>query len=292
MKILILGSQGQLGKEFTEYLKNKEEVYAFSHSELDILDSKKLINVIQEIRPDCVINCAAYTKVDKAEEEIEECFKINVIGAKNVSYASYKIGAKIIYFSTDYVFDGNKDIPYKEFDFTNPLSIYGKTKLLGEEYTKVHNPNHLILRISWLYGIHGNNFVKTIVKKGIEEKKLRIVEDQKGSPTYTLDVVKQTLKLIEEDKVGIYHASNQGEVSWYEFAKKIFELLNLNNIEITPIKTGDYPAKAKRPKYSVLENYYLKLENLNMMRDWESALKDFLKTYGKTLLTIFQEGEK
>lgn len=292
MKILILGAQGQLGKEFTEYLKNKEEVYAFSHSELDILDSKKLINTLQEIRPDCVINCAAYTRVDKAEEEIEECFKVNTIGAKNVAYASYRIGAKIIYFSTDYVFDGNKNTPYKEFDVTNPLSIYGKTKLLGEEYTKVHNPNHLILRISWLYGIYGNNFVKTIIKKGIEEKKLRVVEDQIGSPTYTLDVVKQTLKLIEEDKIGIYHASNQGEVSWCKFAKRIFELLNLNDIEITPIKTEEYPAKAKRPKYSVLENFYLKLEKLNIMRDWESALIDFLKTYDKALIPILQEGEK
>lgn len=291
MKIVLLGAQGQLGKEFKEYLKEKEEVYAFSHSEVDILDLKKLLDILQEIKPDCVINCAAYTKVDKAEEEIDECFKVNTIGAKNVAYASYKVNTKTIYFSTDYVFDGNKNTPYKEFDSTNPLSIYGKTKLLGEEYTKMLNPNHLILRISWLYGIYGNNFVKTIIKKGMEEKKLRIVEDQIGSPTYTLDVVKQTLRLIEADKVGIYHVSNQGGVSWYKFAKKIFEFLNLNNIEITPIRTEDYPAKAKRPKYSVLENYYLKLENLNIMRDWDLALKDFLKTYGHILIPISQKGE-
>lgn len=291
MKIVLLGAQGQLGKEFQEYLKEKEEVYAFSHSEVDILDLKKLLDILQEIKPDCVINCAAYTKVDKAEEEIDECFKVNTIGAKNVAYASYKVNAKTIYFSTDYVFDGNKNTPYKEFDSTNPLSIYGKTKLLGEEYTKMLNPNHLILRVSWLYGIYGNNFVKTIIKKGMEEKKLRIVEDQIGSPTYTLDVVKQTLRLIEADKVGIYHASNQGEVSWYKFAKKIFEFLNLNNIEITPIRTEEYPTKAQRPKYSVLENYYLKLENLNIMRDWDLALKDFIKTYGHILIPISQKGE-
>lgn len=292
MKIFVLGGKGQLGKEFEEYLRKRDEVYIFSHSELDILNLKGLMEKLYEIKPDLVINCAAYTKVDKAEEEIDECFKTNVIGAKNVSYASYKVKAKVVYFSTDYVFDGEKNTPYREIDRPNPISIYGRTKLLGEEYTRTHNPDHLILRISWLYGINGNNFVKTIIKKGIEEKRLRIVKDQIGSPTYTLDVVKQTLRLIEEDRVGTYHSSNQGEVSWYEFSKKIFEILNINNVEITPIKTEEYPAKAKRPKYSVLENYYLNLEGLNMMRDWESALKDFLKNYGSILIDTFQRGEK
>ncbi|MEN2983914.1 MAG: dTDP-4-dehydrorhamnose reductase [Dictyoglomaceae bacterium] len=289
MKIVILGASGQLGKEFENYLRGKEEIYALTHAQLDILDFKKLSESLNKIKPDCVINCSAYTKVDMAEDEIEECFKVNTIGAKNVSYASYKINAKVIYFSTDYIFDGNKDSPYTEFDEPNPLSFYGKSKLLGEEYTKIYNPNHLILRISWLYGINGRNFVKTIIQKGIKERELKIVDDQVGSPTYTLDVVRQTLKLIEEDKVGIYHSSNQGEISWYKFAKKIFEILNIDKINILPIKTEDYPAKAKRPKYSALENYLLKLENLNIMRDWERALTDFLDTYGSSLINSYQE---
>jgi len=287
MKIIILGGEGQLGKEFENFLKNKAEIYSFSHLELDVLNQESLIKKIQEIKPEVVINCSAYTKVDKAEEEKEECIKVNAIGAKNVSYASYKVGAKVIYFSTDYIFDGEKESPYTELDIPNPISTYGRSKLLGEIYTSKHNPNHLILRISWLYGINGRNFIKTIIKKAKEEKELKIVSDQKGSPTYTLDVVKQTLELIKKDKVGIYHSANQGETSWYEFAKKIIEKLKIN-VKISPIKTGEYPALAKRPKYSVLDNYLLKLEGINIMRDWETALNEFLDTYGTLLL----EGEK
>jgi dTDP-4-dehydrorhamnose reductase len=287
MKIIILGGKGQLGKEFENFLKDKAEIYSFSHLELDVLNQGLLIKKIQEIKPEVVINCSAYTKVDKAEEEKEECIKVNAIGAKNVSYASYKVGAKVIYFSTDYIFDGEKESPYTELDSPNPISTYGSSKLLGEIYTSKHNPNHLILRISWLYGINGRNFVKTIIKKAKEEKELKIVSDQKGSPTYTLDVVKQTWELIKKDKVGIYHSANQGETSWYEFAKKIIEKLKIN-VKISPIKTGEYPALAKRPKYSVLDNYLLKLEGINIMRDWETALNEFLDTYGTLLL----EGEK
>jgi len=287
MKIIILGGKGQLGKEFENFLKDKAEIYSFSHLELDVLNQELLIKKIQEIKPEVVINCSAYTKVDKAEEEKEECIKVNAIGAKNVSYASYKVGAKVIYFSTDYIFDGEKESPYTELDSPNPISTYGSSKLLGEIYTSKHNPNHLILRISWLYGINGRNFVKTITKKAKEEKELKIVSDQKGSPTYTLDVVKQTWELIKKDKVGIYHSANQGETSWYEFAKKIIEKLKIN-VKISPIKTGEYPALVKRPKYSVLDNYLLKLEGINIMRDWETALNEFLDTYGTLLL----EGEK
>ncbi len=287
MKIVILGGNGQLGKEFENFLKNKAEIYSFSHSELDILNQELLTKKIQEIKPEVVINCSAYTKVDKAEEEKEECIKVNAIGAKNVSYASYKVGAKVVYFSSDYIFDGEKGNPYTELDNPNPLSIYGKSKLWGEVYTKEKNPNFLILRISWLYGIYGKNFVKTIIKKAKEEKELRIVNDQKGSPTYTLDVVKQTWELIKRDKVGIYHSTNQGETTWYEFAKKIIEKLNVKT-KISPIKTEEYPTLAKRPKYSVLENYFLKLEGINIMRDWEAALSEFLNIYHTLLL----EGEK
>ncbi|MGC8979111.1 dTDP-4-dehydrorhamnose reductase [Caldisericum sp.] len=290
MKIIILGAKGQLGREFEEYLKEKAEIHSFSHSELDVLNQELVIKKFQEIKPDVVINCSAYTKVDKAEEDKEECIRVNAEGAKNVSYASYKVGAKVIYFSTDYVFDGEKGSSYTELDSPNPLSTYGRSKLLGEIYTKDHNPNFLILRISWLYGIYGRNFVKTIINKAKKEKELRIVNDQIGSPTYTLDVVKQTWKLIQMDKVGLYHSANQGETTWYEFTKRIIEKLNLN-VKIYPIKTEEYPVLAQRPKYSALDNYLLKLGGINMMGDWESALSEFLTSYSSLLIKGGTENE-
>ncbi|MGC9101153.1 MAG: dTDP-4-dehydrorhamnose reductase [Caldisericum sp.] len=290
MKIIILGAKGQLGREFEEYLKEKAEIHSFSHSELDVLNQELVIKKFQEIKPDVVINCSAYTKVDKAEEDKEECIRVNAEGAKNVSYASYKVGAKVIYFSTDYVFDGEKGSSYTELDSPNPLSTYGRSKLLGEIYTKDHNPNFLILRISWLYGIYGRNFVKTIINKAKKEKELRIVNDQIGSPTYTLDVVKQTWKLIQMDKVGLYHSANQGETTWHEFTKRIIEKLNLN-VKIYPIKMEEYPVLAQRPKYSALDNYLLKLGGINMMGDWESALSEFLTSYSSLLIKGGTENE-
>ena len=283
MKILILGSEGQLGYEFKNYLEKIENVYSFSHKEVDILDIKKLDNILKEIRPDIVINCVAYTKVDKCEDETDLAFLINSIGAKNISYLSYKYNSKIIYFSTDYIFDGEKKLPYNEFDKPNPLSIYGRSKLFGEKYTKEFNPNHLIIRISWLYGIKGDNFVKTIIKLSKINNILRIVNDQMGSPTYTLDVVKQTYELIKRDYIGLIHSANIGETSWFNFANLINKKLKLN-IKIIPIKTEEYNAKAKRPKYSVLENYILKIENLNIMRNWEVAFNEFIENYKGVLL--------
>ena len=286
MKIILLGSNGQLGKEFEKSLSQKEnvELHSFSHSQLDILNLKALLDAFKSIQPDAVINCAAYTKVDKAEDEIDLAYRINAIGSKNVAFAAFKVNAKVVYFSTDYVFDGNKGSPYIEFDKPNPLSIYGKSKLLGEKYTKEFNPNHLILRISWLYGIGGDNFVKTIIKLSRENKTLRVVDDQIGTPSYTLDVVKQAWELVEKDYVGLFHSSNEGEVSWFGFANEIVKRLNLN-VDVVPIKTEEYKTKAMRPKYSVLDNYLLKLENLNIIQNWERAFDDFIKTFGKELLS-------
>ena len=285
MKIILLGSSGQLGKEFEKFLSQNKSVvlYSFSHNELDILNLDTLLNEFKDVKPDVVINCAAYTKVDKVEEEQDLAYRVNAIGSKNVSFAAFRVNSKIVYFSTDYVFDGNKGSPYIEFDKPNPLSVYGKSKLLGEKYTKEFNPNHLILRISWLYGIGGDNFVKTIIKLSRENKLLRVVDDQIGTPTYTLDVVKQTWELVEKDYVGLFHSSNEGAVSWFGFANEIVKKLNLN-VDVVPIKTEEYKTKAIRPKYSVLDNYLLKLENLNMMRHWEEAFKNFVEKYKEELL--------
>jgi len=283
MKVLILGADGQLGSEFTTFLKDKAEVFAFNHNELDILDFKGLTNKFFELSPDVVINCAAYTKVDQAEREENLAYQVNAVGAKNVSFTSFKVKAKVLYFSTDYVFDGIKDSPYNEFDKPNPLSIYGKSKLFGEEFTKQFNPNHLILRTSWLYGINGSNFVKSIIRLAKEKGELKVVNDQIGTPTYTLDVVNQTWQLIQDDSVGLYDCSNTGQTNWFEFAKKIVEQLNLN-VKILPIKTDEFPALAKRPSFSVLENYLLKIENKNIIRNWEEAFNDFVNKYKKKLI--------
>jgi dTDP-4-dehydrorhamnose reductase len=284
MRVLVLGANGQLGSEFQNFLEGRVEVFAFNHSELDTLDFKGLIDRFIALSPDVVINCAAYTKVDQAEKEQGLAYHINAIGAKNVSYASFKINAKVVYFSTDYVFDGAKELPYNEFDKPNPLSVYGKSKLVGEIYTKMHNPNHLILRISWLYGINGSNFVKTIVRLAKEKSELKVVNDQIGAPTYTLEVVKQTWKLIQEDGVGLYHSANTGQTTWFEFAKRIVEKFNLN-AKVKPIKTEEFPALAKRPSFSVLENYLLKIENKNIMQNWEEAFEEFVDRYRKELLS-------
>jgi dTDP-4-dehydrorhamnose reductase len=284
MKVLVLGANGQLGYEFSNFLRDKAELFAFSHTELDILDFEKLINKFLELSPDIVINCAAYTKVDQTEKEQALAYKINAVGARNVSFASFKINAKVVYFSTDYVFDGKKNTLYNEFDRPNPISVYGKSKLLGEIYTRRHNPDHLILRVSWLYGINGSNFVKTIVRLAKEKGELKVVNDQIGTPTYTLDVVKQTLKLIQGDSVGLYHSANLGQTTWFEFAKRIVENLSFN-VKVIPIKTEEFPTLAERPNFSVLEDYLLQLENRNIMRKWEEAFEDFVKTYGKELLS-------
>jgi len=280
MKVILLGANGQLGKEFGNFLLGKEDVelYSFSHNELDILDLQKLVDKFQEISPNVVINCAAYTKVDQAEKEQTLAYQVNAIGAKNVSFASFKINAKVIYFSTDYVFDGIKGAPYNEFDKPNPISVYGESKLFGEIYTREHNPNHLILRISWLYGINGSNFVKTIIRIAKEKGELRVVNDQIGTPTYTLDVVRQTWKLIQEDSAGLYHSANIGQTTWFEFAKRIVEKLKLN-AKVVPIKTEEFPSLAKRPKFSVLENYLFELENKNIMRKWEEAFDEFVEKH-------------
>ncbi|MEM0173180.1 MAG: dTDP-4-dehydrorhamnose reductase [Sulfolobaceae archaeon] len=288
MKIVILGSSGQLGSEFVSYLKNnnKYAIYPFSHNELNIINYPELAEKISHIKPDVVINCAAYTKVDKAEDEPEECIRVNAIGARNAAFAAYKAGAKIVYYSTDYIFDGKQNNPYKEFDAPCPLSVYGKSKYYGEEYTKSVNPDYLILRVSWLYGIIGNNFIKTVIKLSRDKKELKMVDDQYGAPTYTLDVVKQTVELLNYDKVGTYHSANQGSASWYKYALTIINALDFKDISIVPIKMNEYKSKAIRPKYSVLDNYLLNVEGINIMRDWQTALSDYINTYRKQLLTI------
>lgn len=272
-----------MGSEFYGFFKETPQLFPFNHKELDITRLDTLMTTFEKIKPNLVLNCTAYSGVDKAEEERDECYLVNSLGVRNVAYASFLTGSRVVYFSTDYVFDGRKNEPYREYDEPNPLSIYGWSKLLGEQYTSTYNPDHLIIRTSWLYGIQGKNFIKTVLNNYKNGRHLEIVDDQYGCPTYTRDLVQQTVSLLKNNEVGLFHAVNSGVTNWYQLAVKVLEILEIK-VDIKPIKTEDFPARAKRPPYSALENYHLNLKNLNLMRDWQIALKDFLLTNRKVLI--------
>lgn len=274
MKILITGANGQLGKEITRYYSNKgHELLLEDSKSLDITNMKLVYDYFNNKKPDIVINCAAYTKVDKCEEEIDISYKVNVIGAKNLAIASYNIGCEIVHISTDYVFDGNGNKPLTEFDLCNPKTIYGKTKLYGETMIKEFNPKHYIIRTAWLYG-DGNNFVNTMLNLAKTHKTLKVVNDQIGTPTSTIELAKIIANLIKNKNYGLFHCTCKGECSWYEFANEIFKLNNIN-IEVIPCTTDEFPRPAKRPKYSVLRNYMLELTTGDIVKHWKEALKDY-----------------
>ncbi|MFP7226144.1 dTDP-4-dehydrorhamnose reductase [Priestia filamentosa] len=277
-RILITGANGQLGKELVELLSSKEfDVYGCSRDDMDITNSEQVQEVINRINPEVIVHCAAHTKVDVAESEPEEAYSINAYGTRNVAVAAEKVGAKLVYVSTDYVFDGSGIEPYLEFSPTSPLGVYGKSKLAGEEFVKHLHSKFFIVRTSWVYGKYGNNFVKTMLKLGAEKDELSIVADQIGSPTYTVDLAQSILEMMETEKYGVYHFSNSGSCSWYEFAQAIFEEASLK-VRITPCTTSEFPRPAQRPKYSVLNHSSLKLNKFREPRHWRKGLVDFINS--------------
>ncbi len=277
MKILITGSEGQLGLELKRQLTSYNiEFLALNRLQLDISNFDQVNRTILNLRPDVVINCGAYTKVEESETNEIEAFKVNGLGPKNIAIATEKINSKIIQISTDYVFDGKVNRPYREHDVPNPLNVYGKSKLVGENFVKEFNHKHFIIRTSWLYG-EGNNFVKTILKTASKTNELSIVGDQIGTPTSTKDLTKAILNLIKTEQYGIYHGSCEGSCSWYEFAKRILEIKDID-IRVNKITTEELNRGAKRPKYSVLDNFMLKLMGLNTFRYWEDSLEEYLKS--------------
>lgn len=278
MKIVVTGCDGQLGKEIIKELNKenktlKNEIFALNREKLDICDIDKVNNCILSINPDIVINCAAFTKVDLCEDEVELAYKVNSIGPKNLAICCEKVNAKLVHISTDYVFDGNKNI-YREDDITNPQSVYGKSKLLGEQYVQSFCSKYFIIRTAWLYG-DGNNFVKTMLNLSESNNEINVVNDQIGTPTSTKDLAEVILKLIHTENYGLYHGTNKGSCSWYEFAKKIFEIKNID-IKVNPISSNEYSSKVKRPQYSVLDNFLLRTINLDDFREWEEALSEYL----------------
>jgi len=288
MKLLIVGADGQLGTDMARLLVPLAAVTALTFHDLDITDRPNLKEAIESARPDVVVNCAAYTAVDRAETEPDAAYRVNVLGARNVAQAARRVGARVVYFSTDYVFDGTASEPYDEEVPTGPLSVYGRTKLLGEQATQEANPDHLILRLAWMYGSTGHNFIRTILRLAREKDQLRIVDDQIGSPTFTEDVVHQLWTAIEDGCSGTYHCVNTGQASWHAFATRIVHRLGLN-VPVISIHTVDYPTPARRPAYSVLANRKFELEQLNGMRPWEDALDDCLLQYREQLSSVSSE---
>lgn len=277
MKVLITGCDGQLGKELTEELSKNENYILTTHDRntLDICDFNAVSELIIKNKFDVVINCAAYTKVDLCESNVELAFNVNSLGAKNLAIACEKIGTKLFYISTDYVFDGETILPYREYDRINPKSIYGKSKVLGESYTKDFSSKHFIIRTAWLYG-DGNNFVKTMINLSKNKKSINVVNDQFGSPTSTKDLAKCITSLMNTELYGTYHGTCYGSCSWYEFACKIFKIKNID-VKVNPITSDEFKTVATRPKFSVLDNFMLRLNNLDTFRPWEEALEDYLK---------------
>lgn len=308
MKILITGANGQLGLELQRQLKQGASTTAYEviPTDYDVLDITSLENVqayLTETHPDVVINCAAHTAVDKCEEDVEGAYRINSIGARNLAMVCDAIGAKLVQVSTDYVFSGEFNMtpaaelefsqsnrcesvleeriakaelsrPWREDDVLAPQSIYGTSKLAGEDYVKTFCKKHFIIRTAWLYG-EGNNFVRTMIKLAGANKELSVVGDQFGNPTSTKDLATAIINLMHTEYYGTYHGTCEGTCSWYDFATKIFEIKGIDSV-VNKVTSEEFVRAAKRPAYSSLDNFMLKLHGMNTFRSWEEALEDYL----------------
>lgn len=280
MRVLITGGSGQLGYDIAKLLEeNNTMMYAPTHEEMDITDRDSVMKAFDSFKPDVVFHCAAYTAVDKAEEDKERCYDINVNGTKNIVDASNICDSKVVYISTDYVFHGDKNGIYETSDITDPINYYGYTKYLGEQEV-MKNSNNLIVRISWVFGINGKNFVKTMLRLASSRDEISVVSDQVGSPTYTYDLARLLVDMVNKNKNGIYQATNEGYCSWYEFAKYIFEVSGID-IRVNPILTKDYVTLAKRPLNSRLSKDKLDEEGLTRLPDWKDATKRYIRVLRK-----------
>ncbi len=279
--ILVTGVNGQLGYDVVKVLKERNiECLGIDRNELDITDKEGVNEYIVKLKPEAVIHCAAYTAVDKAEDECELCRKVNVDGTENIAKACKEIDANMIYISTDYVFSGIGD---KEFEIDgdiNPHSVYGKTKYEGELKVKEILDKYFIVRISWVFGINGNNFVKTMLKLGKEKESLNVVCDQIGSPTYTADLAPILCDMVVSEKYGVYHATNEGFCSWAEFAQEIMKQSGLT-CTINPIPTSEYPTKAERPLNSRMSKNKLVENGFCVLKHWKDALERYLNELNK-----------
>lgn len=275
--IVVTGVGGQLGFDVVKEL-NKRNIpcIGIDKAELDITDKNAVLSFFEERRPDAVIHCAAYNAVDNAESDAESCGAVNIYGTENIAAACGKTGAKMMFFSTDYVFSGEKNGEYEVWDKKEPLSVYGRSKSRGEDKIAEHTDKYFILRISWLFGLNGNNFVKTMLRLSKTNKELNIVSDQVGSPTYTKDLARLICDMIVTEKYGTYHATNEGFCSRAEFAEKIFELAG-RDVRVNRVTTEEYSAVAARPLNSRLSKCSLDSAGFSRLPNWEDALERYLK---------------
>ncbi|PEO49415.1 dTDP-4-dehydrorhamnose reductase [Bacillus sp. AFS026049] len=275
MDIVITGANGQLGRELERQLGQFHAVVSLSKNDLDISEKDEVYKKISQLEPQIIIHAAALTSVDQCETDRKKAFEVNSLGTGYVSIAANMVGARVFYISSDYIFDGNKQSPYLEEDVPNPQSIYGMSKWIGEQFVLSIN-NGTVIRTSWLYGHDGKNFVRTMLELGKKNKEIRVVNDQVGSPTYVNDLV-ETISYLFDKKNGIYHVSNAGSCSWYIFAKAIFEKAGFDSNLVKIITTEEFGALAPRPHFSVLENKALLRENVQIPRQWNEALKEFIR---------------
>lgn len=274
-RVLVTGAKGQLGSELIAYLRNFWDVVGADRAEMDLADEASIRAFLEQTKPDAIIHAGAYTAVDRAEDERDLCLKVNSESVKVLADHCQKEGIILIFISSDYVFDGEKEGLYLETDATNPKSVYGLSKVLGENYIKERLDRYFIVRISWVFG-NGHNFVNTMLKFGAAGKPLKIVADQVGSPTYAADLVPVLCQMLESDKYGTYHVTNDGFCSWYEFAAKIFEAAGLE-ADISPVAASEYPTKASRPQNSRLSKSKLLAAGFGTLPTWEDALGRFLR---------------
>ncbi|MGI6225522.1 MAG: dTDP-4-dehydrorhamnose reductase [Peptococcales bacterium] len=276
MRILITGAKGMLGSDLVKVFNDNEyEVVPCDVDNFDITDITATIKYIKANKPHIILHPAAYTDVDGCEANEDLAYRVNALGARNVAVACRELDIPMVYYSTDYIFDGTNSQGYKEFDQPNPLNVYGRTKLAGERFVQQILDKFYIVRISWLCGHNGKNFIKTILKLSQKRKELTIVNDQTGSPTFTIDVSQATLQLIQKPIYGIYHITNSDYCTWYQFAKEICQYAGVN-VNIKPITTKEFNRPALRPEYSILNNYHWKLEGYRPLRSYKEALEEYL----------------
>ena len=278
MKVLVTGVKGQLGHDVMNELALRGiEGFGVDVEEMDITDRTACETVISQEKPDAVIHCAAYTAVDAAEDNLELCRKINAEGTRNIARVCKAMDIKMMYISTDYVFNGGGERPWEPDDHREPLNVYGLTKYEGEIAVEQNVQKYFIVRIAWVFGVNGKNFIKTMLRLGKEKGAVSVVNDQIGSPTYTYDLARLLVDMIQTDKYGRYHATNEGLCSWYEFACEIFRQAGMDEVKVTPVDSDGLPAKAKRPSDSRMSKEKLTENGFERLPSWQNALERYLK---------------
>ena len=282
MRVFVTGVKGQLGYDVMNELEKRGLTgIGVDIDEMDITDAAACRKVISEAKPDAVIHCAAYTAVDAAEDNVDLCRRVNADGTRNIAEVCHDLDIKMMYISTDYVFDGQGTRPWEPDDERHPLNVYGQTKYEGELAVEELVKKFFTVRIAWVFGVNGKNFIKTMLRLGKEREAVSVVDDQVGSPTYTYDLARLLVDMIQTDKYGRYHATNEGLCSWYEFACEIFKKAGMDQVSVTPVTSEQFPAKAKRPSNSRMSKEKLTEAGFEHLPSWQDALERYLRTIGE-----------